>query len=59
MARSSHAACHCFFTVRRPATVTARRSTALRFTRASRTQSSASGIPGFRAASAGGAPVPG
>ena len=47
-ARSSHAACHSFFTVRRVRRVAARRSTALRLTRTSSTQSSSRGIPGFR-----------
>jgi hypothetical protein len=48
MARSSHAACHSFFTVRRVGIVAARRSTALRFTRIARTMSRSSAIPGFR-----------
>ena len=52
-ARRSHAACHSFATVRPVAIAAALRSTALRFTRTSRTQSSSSGVPGFRPGSAG------
>src|SRR5689334_18875072 len=48
MARSSHAACHSFFTVRRVGMVAARRSTALRLTRIVRTMSRSSDMPGFR-----------
>ena len=48
MARSSQAACHSFFTVRRVASVAARRSTALRLIRTSSTQPRSSGMPGFR-----------
>jgi hypothetical protein len=48
IARSSHAACHSFFTVRRVGIVAARRSTALRFTRIARTMSRSRGIPGLR-----------
>src|SRR5713101_9585724 len=48
MARSSHAACHSFLTVRRVGIVAARRSTALRLTRTWRTQSMSRGIPGLR-----------
>ena len=50
IARSSHAACHSFFTVRRVGIVAARRSTALRFTRIDANSSRSNGIPGFRAA---------
>ena len=52
MARSSQAACHSFFTVRRVGRVAARRSTALRFTRTASTQSRSSGMPGLRAIAA-------
>ena len=45
MARSSHAACVSFFTVRRAQCVAARRSTALAFTRTSSTQSTWSAMP--------------
>src|SRR5436190_3831440 len=45
MARSSHAACHSFFTVRRVTSVCARRSTALVFTRTASIQSRFSGMP--------------
>src|SRR3984957_11185207 len=45
MARSSHAACHSFFTLRRATWVCALRSTALVFTRACRTQSKLGGMP--------------
>src|SRR5215470_14199377 len=48
MARSSHAACHSFLTVRRVIRVAARRSTALRLMRVSCTQPMSSGIPGLR-----------
>ena len=47
MARSSHAACHSFFTVRRATCDWARRSTALVFTRTSCTQFRSSGMPGL------------
>src|ERR1041385_1986826 len=49
MARSSHAACHSFLTVRRVGIVAARRSTALRLMRSARTRSRSRGIPGLRA----------
>ena len=45
IARSSHAACHSFFTVRRVTRVAARCSTALVLTRTSFTQSRLSGTP--------------
>src|SRR5258707_15708740 len=45
MARSSQAACHSFFTVRRVTSVCARRSTALVFTRTASIQSRLSGMP--------------
>src|SRR5207248_7232364 len=45
MARSSHATCHSFFTVRRVIRLCARRSTAVVFTRTSSTQSRLSGTP--------------
>src|SRR5947208_16940532 len=45
IARSSHAACHSFFTVRRVTSVCARRSTALVFTRTASIQSRFSGMP--------------
>src|SRR5512145_1426984 len=48
MARSSHAACHSFFTVRRVGIVAARRSAALRFTRTARTRSRSNGSPALR-----------
>src|SRR2546429_495035 len=48
MARSSHAACHSFLTVRRVGIVAARRSTALRLMRSARTRSRSRGIPGLR-----------
>src|SRR6266581_7509982 len=48
IARSSHAACHSFFTVRRVGMVAARRSTALRLTRSARMTSRSSGMPGLR-----------
>ena len=48
MARSSHAACHCFLTVRRVGMVAARRSTALRLTRTVSAQSRSSTAPGLR-----------
>src|SRR5712691_8155971 len=48
MARSSHAACHSFLTVRRVGMVAARRSTALRLMRRARTRSRSRGIPGLR-----------
>src|SRR3989449_5991345 len=48
MARSSHAACHSFLTVRRAGLVAARRSTALRLMRSARTRSRSRGIPGVR-----------
>lgn len=48
IARSSHAACHCCFTVRRVGIVAARRSTALRFTRMERTSCRSSGVPALR-----------
>src|SRR5690348_6601637 len=57
MARSSHAACHSFLTVRRVGIVAARRSTALRLTRACLTQSISSGVPGLRSICACGAMV--
>ncbi len=47
IARSSHAACHSFFTLRRAGMVAARRSTALVFTWISSTQSRFSGIRRF------------
>jgi hypothetical protein len=47
IARSNHAACHSFFTVRRVGIVAARRSTALRLTRIARTTSKSSAMPGF------------
>ena len=50
IARSSHAACHSFLTVRRPGSVAARRSTALRLTRTASTQSRSSAQPGLRSA---------
>src|SRR3954470_12967401 len=49
-ARSSHAACHSFLTVRLVRSVAARRSTALRLTLSSSTQSSSRAMPGFRGA---------
>src|SRR3989442_6119148 len=48
MARSSHAACHSFLTVRRAGIVAARRSTALRLMRSARTRSRSRGIPRLR-----------
>src|SRR5437868_12154546 len=45
MARSSQAACHSFFTVRRVTSVCARRSTALVFTRTASIRSRLSGMP--------------
>src|SRR5437588_274125 len=48
IARSSHAACHSFLTVRRVGIVAARRSTALRLMRSARTRSRSRGIPGLR-----------
>src|SRR5207237_8556239 len=45
IARSSHAACHSFFTVRRVTSVCARRSTALVLTRTASIQSKFSGMP--------------
>src|SRR5256885_16594522 len=48
IARSSQAACHSFFTVRRVGIVAARRSTALRLTRRPRMTSRSSGTPGLR-----------
>src|SRR2546425_11117438 len=48
MARSSQAACHSFFTVRRVGMVAARRSTALRLTLIARTRSRSKGTPGLR-----------
>ena len=53
MARSSHAACQSFLTVRRFGSVSARRSTALRFTRTDATQSASNAQPGFRFADGG------
>src|SRR5580693_6045276 len=47
IARSSHAICQSFFTVRRVPSVAARRSTALVLTRTSATQSKFSGTPRF------------
>src|SRR6202008_2090850 len=47
IARSSHAICHSFFTVRRVTSVAARRSTALVFTRTFSTQSRFSDVPRF------------
>jgi hypothetical protein len=47
IARSNHAACHSFFTLRRAGMVAARRSTALVFTWISSTQSRFSGIRRF------------
>src|SRR5216117_872302 len=51
MARSSHAACHSFLTVRRVGIVAVRRSTALRLMRSARTRSRSRGIPGLRSGS--------
>jgi hypothetical protein len=48
MARSSHAACQSFLTLRRVPNVAARRSTALRLTLTVLIQSRSSGRPGFR-----------
>src|SRR2546430_1157620 len=48
IARSSHAACHSFFTVRRVGIVAALRSTALRLTRSSRMMSRSRGRPELR-----------
>src|SRR5258706_5552072 len=48
IARSSHAACHSFLTVRGVESVAARRSTALRLTRSARMTSRSSGMPGLR-----------
>src|SRR5690606_440923 len=48
MALSSQAACHSFLTLRLVVRVWARRSTALRLTRASRTQSSSRSVPALR-----------
>src|SRR5437016_12333591 len=48
IARSSHAACHSFLTVRRVGIVAARRSTALRLMRSARTRSRSRGTPGLR-----------
>src|SRR5438045_7264181 len=48
IARSSQAACHSFFTVRRVGMVAARRSTALRFTRSPAMTSRSSGMPELR-----------
>src|SRR6058998_2926859 len=48
MARSSHAACHSFLTVRRVGIVAARRSTALRLMCSARTRSRSREIPGLR-----------
>src|SRR5712692_10021057 len=53
-ARSSHAACHSFLTVRRFGNVAARRSTALRLMRIERIRSRSSGMPRLRSAAAGG-----
>src|SRR3984957_5478088 len=47
IARRSHAACHSFLTVRRATCDWARRSTALVFTRTSRTQFRSRGMPAF------------
>src|SRR5690606_26889107 len=47
MALSSQAACHSFLTLRLVVRVAARRSTALRLTRESRTQSSSRSVPSF------------
>src|SRR5215831_3643680 len=47
IARSSHAACHSFFTVRRVTSVCARLSTALVFTLTASIQSRFKGIPRF------------
>src|ERR1700722_3638817 len=47
IARSSHAACHSFFTVLRATCDAARRSTALVFTRTSLTHGRSNGIPRF------------
>src|SRR6266550_4692266 len=44
MARSSHAACHSFLTVRRVGIVEARRSTALRLMRSARSGETAAGV---------------
>jgi len=49
MVLRSQAACQSFLTVRRVGMVAARRSTALRLTRISRSQSSSSAVPGLRA----------
>src|SRR5213075_3563054 len=54
IARSSQAACHSFFTVRRVGIVAARRSTALRFTRRLRMTSRSSGSPALRSSSMAG-----
>src|SRR5213594_3813879 len=54
IARSNHAACHSFFTVRRVGMVAARRSTALRLTRRPRMTSRSSGMPGLRSSWGGG-----
>ncbi len=48
-ARSSHAACHSFLTVRRVVSVAARRSTALRLIRVRVRNERSSGVPGLRA----------
>ena len=47
-ARMSQAACHACLTVRRPARLLIRRSTALRLMRTCSTQSRSSGVPGLR-----------
>src|SRR5579859_7987483 len=58
-ARSSHAACQAFLTLRRVGKVAARRSVALRLVkRASWTQSRSSGSPGLRASAAGSGACP-
>src|SRR4029450_12591060 len=57
-ARSSQAACHCFFTVRRVPIVAARRSTALRLMRVRVSTPRSSGVPGLRAGEAACAAVP-
>ena len=57
-ARSSHAACHSFLTVRRVTSVAVRRSTALRFTRTRVSSERSSGVPGLRAGRAAWAAVP-
>src|SRR5262245_34082503 len=57
-ARSSQAACHCFFTVRRVPIVAARRSTALLLMRVRVSTPRSSGVPGLRAGCAACAAVP-